>query len=105
MGGKVMFTCMDYRDVLIPPNSVIYADPPYAGTTQYKGVEPFDSDAFWAYMRKLADDGHTVYVSECTAPDGIEVVWSKEYGGGMKNSGITASKTKRIEKLYRLKKE
>ena len=100
--GSVTFICGDYRGVKIPPHSVVYADPPYAGTTPYKGVEPFDSEAFWVYMRKLANDGHMVFVSECTAPDGIEVVWEKEYGGGMKNSGITASKTKRVERLYRL---
>lgn len=102
MNSKVIFTCLDYRDVEIPPESTIYADPPYAGTLAYKGVEPFDSDAFWRYMRKLAKDGHTVFVSECTGPDDIRVVWSKEYGGGMKNSGITASKTRRIEKLFML---
>lgn len=102
MRGDVTFTCLDYRDVEIPLGSVIYADPPYAGTTPYKGVEPFDSAAFWVYMRRLASEGHTVFVSECTAPDDIECVWEKEYGGGMKNSGITASKIKRIERLYRL---
>ena len=102
MGNKTTFTNLDYRQVEIPPHSIIYADPPYAGTTPYKGVEPFDSDAFWTYMRKLAGDGHLVFVSELTAPDDIEVVWQKEYGGGMKNGGITAKKEKRIEKLFML---
>lgn len=103
MGDKVTFICGDYRDVEIPPGSVVYADPPYAGTTPYKGVGPFDSNMFWAHMRRLADEGHTVFVSECTAPDDVEIVWEKEYGGGMKNSGITASKIKRIERLYLVK--
>lgn len=102
MSGDVTFTCLDYRDVEIPPRSIIYADPPYAGTLPYKGVEPFDSEVFWEYMRHLAHDGHTVFISEVNGPEDIPVVWQKEYGGGMKNSGITASKTKRIEKLFML---
>ena len=102
MIGKVEFLCRDYRLVKIPPRSTIYADPPYAGTTPYKGVEPFDTDAFWHYMKWLARNGHEVFVSECSAPEGIPVVWEKEYGGGMKNSGITAKKEKRIERLFKL---
>ena len=31
------FVCGDYRRLCIPPNSVIYADPPYNNTTGYTG--------------------------------------------------------------------
>lgn len=73
---KAQFTCLDYREVEIPGNSVIYADPPYAGTTGY-GNEKFDSEAFWEYMRKLARQGHTVYISEEHAPDDFKCIWEK----------------------------
>ena len=69
--------CGDYRDVKIPPNSVIYADPPYAGTEGYLG-EKFDSAAFWEYMRKLAAAGNTVFISEENGPSDFEVVWERE---------------------------
>lgn len=68
--------CCEYRDVLLPPNSVVYADPPYAGTTQY-GNEKFDSVAFWQYMRELSEQGHTVLISEQTAPDDFACIWEK----------------------------
>lgn len=68
--------CCDYRNVPLPTNSVVYADPPYAGTTQY-GNEKFDSVAFWQYMRELSEQGHTVLISEQTAPDDFTCIWEK----------------------------
>lgn len=32
---KAQFTCLDYRDVVIPDGSIVYCDPPYAKTTSY----------------------------------------------------------------------
>lgn len=65
---------LDYRDVPIPPGSVIYADPPYAETTGYS-TENFDSSTFWDHARSLAENGHTVFVSEQKAPEGWVSVW------------------------------
>lgn len=68
----------DYRDVVtsVPfASSVIYADPPYAGTTAYGGVEPFDTVTFWQTMRECADAGALVFVSEYAAPKGWHTVW------------------------------
>lgn len=72
------FVCEDYRRVPIPPGAVIYADPPYSDTTGYGG-ERFDSAEFWRVMHHLADTGHTVFVSEQTAPPGIECIWEKPF--------------------------
>ena len=58
---NVTFTCLDYRDVEIPDEAVVYADPPYRGTTGYSTGE-FDSDCFWDYMRKLSRT-HVVLIS------------------------------------------
>ena len=69
--------CGDYRDVEIPPHSVVYADPPYAGTEGYLG-ERFDSDAFWEHMRKLTAAGNTVFISEENAPSDFEAIWERE---------------------------
>lgn len=70
------FTCLDYKDVLIPDNAIVYADPPYKNTTGYSLGE-FDHDEFWEYMRKISKD-HIVLISEQTAPDDFEIVWEKE---------------------------
>lgn len=55
-----------YQELEIPNNSIIYCDPPYKGTTQYH--VKFDHDAFWDWVREKVSEGHTVYVSEYSAP-------------------------------------
>lgn len=71
------FRCGDYRTVPIPHGAVVYADPPYDGTTGYG--ERFDTNEFWAYMRLIAETGHTVFISELTAPDDFISIWEKPF--------------------------
>lgn len=91
------FSCADYRDVIIPPGSVIYADPPYANTCGYS-VGKFDSAAFWDEMRKLAREGHTVFVSEENAPEDFVCVWEKRIQRSA--NGNVAEKKQATEKLF-----
>lgn len=80
---------------------LIYCDPPYKGTTSYKGTDQFDHDAFWQWVRARSKH-NIVIVSEYEAPDDFECVLEIETKTDMRtNSG----KEKRIEKLFRLKKE
>ena len=77
----------DYRDVVTSvdlTDVVLYADPPYAGTTAYGGVEPFDSTAFWRVMRRCVAEGAVVLVSEYQAPDDWVPVWRKTVQGGLR---------------------
>lgn len=69
------FVCNDYRNVAIPEDAIIYADPPYANTTGYGG-DKFDTDAFWEYMRVLSKK-HKVFISELNAPDDFICIWEK----------------------------
>ena len=71
------FICEDYRNVVLPDNCVIYADPPYNGTTGY-GKEKFDSEAFWEYIREISKE-HLVFVSEQTAPSDFICIWEKPF--------------------------
>ena len=65
----------DYRSVHIPPGSVVYADPPYAGT-ECGEYGDFDHDAFASWLESC---GELVIVSEYTAPRGcIEVARIKK---------------------------
>lgn len=59
----------------IPGKSLIYCDPPYKGTQGY--TNSIDHEHFWRWCRKLTTEGHTVFVSEYSAPDFAEVVWEK----------------------------
>lgn len=71
------FICKDYRDVELPQGCVVYADPPYDGTTGYS-KEKFNSDDFWEYMRIISKN-HIVFISEQSAPDDFVAIWSKPF--------------------------
>lgn len=90
----VKLIASSYRDLDIPPQSIIYCDPPYAGTTKYK--DDFDHDKFWQWCRDKVKEGHQVFVSEYNAPDDFECVWQKEI-----QSGLNTNTTKKgVEKLF-----
>lgn len=72
----VDFTNCSYDEIEIPPMSLIYCDPPYKGTTKYK--DDFDHEKFYQWCRDRAKEGHTVFVSEYSAPDDFTCVWEKE---------------------------
>lgn len=94
---NAIFVCGDYRDVVIPERSVVYADPPYEKTTKYS-TGNFDHAAFWDYMRQLAKQGHQVFISEENAPDDFMCIWRKEKTRTLKKDDYT--NMVRIEKLW-----
>lgn len=61
-----------------PPGTVVYCDPPYAGTTKYS-VSDFDYEYFYATLGRWALTC-PVYVSEYSIPEyvGADVIWSRE---------------------------
>ena len=64
-----IFTVRDYRRAMDQIDAdVIYLDPPYADTSSYVGVEPFDSAKFWQEVRKRSDGKRRILVSEYKAP-------------------------------------
>ena len=93
------FYCMDYRTLSIPENSIIYCDPPYKGTTQYK--DKFDHFAFYAWCREMKRKGHTVFVSEYSMPNDFVCVWEKEVSS---NLDVSSKGKKETEKLFTLDK-
>lgn len=58
-------------------NCLIYCDPPYEGTTPYKGTGKFDHKKFWAWCREMSKK-NSLFVSEYKAPDDFVCVWSGE---------------------------
>ncbi len=96
----VLFFCCNYYELDIPPNSIIYCDPPYQGTTKYKNS--IDYDMFWEWCRNKTKEGHKVFISEYNAPNDFECIWSKEIVSSLTKD--TGSK-KGIEKLFIYKGE
>ena len=63
----VDFVCSDYKKLEVPPNSLIYCDPPYMSSTSGNDnyiVSSFDFDEFVTWMKQKANEGHTVLFSE-----------------------------------------
>ena len=71
----VEFRTGDYKNLLIPDESIIYCDPPYMGTTGYS--DSINHDEFWQWCRERVYDGHKVYISEYQAPDDFITIWEK----------------------------
>jgi len=66
---EVQFFAADFFAAEPPePGCLIYCDPPFAGTTGYARLPPFCPESFWERCRDLSRKGHTVAVSEYTAP-------------------------------------
>ena len=93
------FTCLDYHDVEIPNGAVVYCDPPYVNTTGYT-VGQFDTNEFWNYMRQLSKRCD-VYISEESAPDDFECIWSKEKVRTLEKSDNVGRV--KVEKLFKYK--
>lgn len=88
--GNVEFYWLDYVALNIPDGSVIYCDPPHAGTTQYK--DSFDHERFWRWVRYTSKK-NKVFVSEFTAPDDFKCIWEQPRTNGL-------NKDKATEKLF-----
>jgi DNA adenine methylase len=65
-----------YKNLDIPPNSIVYCDPPYKETTGY-GTE-FNHTDFWKWVREVSKDGHRVFVSEYQAPKDFKCIYSTD---------------------------
>ena len=68
---NVQFICDSYENLDFE-NCLVYADPPYQGTTGYK-TGAFDHDKFFEWCREQAKK-NVVFVSEYNAPDDFECV-------------------------------
>lgn len=98
--GVVLVHC-SYEELNIPPNSLIYCDPPYANTINYS-VGSFNHERFLDWCRAKASDGHTVFLSEYTAPGDFKCVWSKQIPNNLKRTTDRKSLEKAVEKLFML---
>ena len=93
----VEFIHSSYQDLEIPPNSLIYCDPPYEGTTKYK--DDFNHIEFWEWCRNKTKEGHQVFISEYNAPNDFscikEVLTNTQLGNGSNTGNI-----KKTDKLF-----
>ncbi len=95
----VLFLNEQYDGFKIPDKSIIYCDPPYQNTSNYRtGI--FDHDRFWNWCSEMCNKGHKVFVSEYTAPPDWMCVWSKEVKSSLSANGKSGGSKKSLEKLF-----
>lgn len=104
-----MLVSQPYDKLPIPPGSLIYCDPPYMGTTEYRDKD-FDTYSFWQWADQKVDEGHTVLVSEYTPPPKAErrywkTLWSGTVPDPMRNlkkahGGSVEPKERPVERLF-----
>lgn len=98
LSGAV-FKCSSYDNLEIPPQSIIYCDPPYKGTTKY--INKFDHEKFYRWCNELDNLGHEVFISEYDMPEGFTCIWEKSVASSLtKDTGARRN----IEKLFKVKK-
>ena len=88
--------CGDYSEVDIPEGAVVYCDPPYKGTAEYR-VDGFDSDRFWSWVRDISKT-NPVYVSEYSAPEDFQPVFASDIQSQLGPQSKTVT-----EKLFTIK--
>ncbi|WP_051502252.1 DNA adenine methylase [Xenorhabdus cabanillasii] len=96
----VQLLCSDYKALNIPNGAVVYCDPPYANTRQYR--DAFDTSEFWGWVRELSNRC-TVFVSEYTAPDDFDCIWSMELTSSLSANHQSGTTTKSVESLFMLR--
>ena len=82
----VQFFNLNYSEVSIPNNSLVYCDIPYKDTTKYS-TGSFDHSSFYSWCKDMKNKGHDIVVSEylCNVPEGWEVLWKHEGKKDMRN--------------------
>jgi DNA adenine methylase len=95
---EVTFSNLDYTELEIPPNSIIYCDPPYKDTTKYNSH--FDHDHFWDWCRDKVMEKHTVFISEYIAPSDFDCIWQKEVKSSLSANGVIGGNKNSVEKLF-----
>lgn len=69
--ANLILGCASYDELVIPNNSVMYCDPPYAGRTPQKSGNRFDHEHFWDWVRSQKIP---TIVSEFTYPEDFVVI-------------------------------
>jgi DNA adenine methylase len=91
----IVFKSGSYLELELPKSSLIYCDPPYSNTCKYR--DDLNYDVFWEWCRTQAKSGHTVFISEYSAPADFVCVKEIQHKTILDKNSLYP----RIEKLFR----
>jgi DNA adenine methylase len=84
----------DYADLTVPDGAIVYCDPPYSGTTGYRG-HGWDPERFYRWAEALSVRC-SVYVSEYAAPSHWVQVWERDHQTSLKRDNKFGKVTERL---------
>lgn len=93
---RCRFQCCSYEEISARAGSIVYCDPPYAGTLSY-GQE-FDHAKFWEWCRIKKREGVHIFISEFSAPPDFVSIWEQD-----RKVQVSDTKITKTEKLWRPK--
>jgi DNA adenine methylase len=64
-----------YNKCPIPKESIIYCDPPYINTKEYRFK--FNHTDFYTWCREKKQEGHQIFISEFKMPEDFICIWEK----------------------------
>lgn len=96
----VKFIYSSYKDLEIPDNSIIYCDPPYKWTSQYK--DKFNHYEFYEWCRDMKTKWHAIFISEYEMPEDFTCVWEMEVKSSLSANWKSWYSKQSIEKLFTL---
>ena len=106
-GTNITVRESDYKSWEPRAGDVVYCDPPYAPSTEWKAVidrayghSDFDYADFWSRMDKWSGTGATVFVSEYDAPIHWREVWSTEKRVTLKRTTDAGGRQIMTERLF-----
>lgn len=94
--SRVTIALRDYAEHNPGPDTLVYCDPPYAGTTAYKGAPTWDTEAFWTRAREWVANGARVFVSEYAAPDDWRTAWERQQPASLAKGSNSGTVTERL---------
>lgn len=83
----ITWSSVDYREVKIPENSIVYCDPPYENTGAY--TRDFNHTEFWNWARNLK---YPLFVSEYTIPHDFRLIGKFQRNTKLSPKGETKTK-------------
>lgn len=95
-GKSVTFRLGGYEEITPQSGDVVYCDPPYKGTSEYRD-SGFNSESFYSWAENLAAQGVYVFVSEYEAPDGWTEIYRKER---LSSTDLASKRKTAVDRLF-----
>lgn len=92
----IVFKNTSYLDLFIPEESIIYCDPPYAGTDKYRGFDQINHEVFWDWVRSQVNQDHKVFISEFTAPEDFVEIWQMKISTAIAEKALGKNITEKL---------